>query len=232
MGLIYGPFGLELDILNHCPAPSELELYNNTYGFWKNSWNQTFQELKSGEVVNGDDFCVLDEVAIIHKRKSPVAIMGLRWYDLNLYSHIDAEYIRAFSEAAVAKLKEHHLYNILSIGHLVVDPDFRKENCPISMKDLMTSLSLRRFTQSKADAVVALTRNNKGINKLFSRFGAEALVTAEVRHNVEVDMMVLFPKKYRESNLPGVAETSRLIWNQWLSRSQQRVRKNDKSAVS
>jgi hypothetical protein len=215
-------FELKFDILTHGTAAADCDLYNRTYLLWKSVWNETFLELGTDTKVNGDDFYFLDELCTLHIQREPIAMIAIKWLNTNLLPAVENHYFQTYPPETLRYLSERGLTTFMGLGNLVTHPDWRKQKTKFPYADLVAGLAFERQKQFGAESCLCYTRNNRGINKMICRFGGTPLWTNLIRHNVNVDVLIVpTPQIVRHPDVQ-VNEMVRFLWNQWMRRKHQK----------
>lgn len=213
MDLIYGPFNLGFEILTHSPDEGQLELYNRTYQLWKSVWTERFKEASINDSIDGDKFHLMQQLCVVHSHKQPLALIGIRTFNLHTESSLETAYINSLCPEMIQQLHNRNIFHVSGILGLTIPAPSRKSSIHFSLKDLAGSLVLRTARSNGCQAAIAYTRNDRGINKLFERFGAEALVKDQYRFDGPVDMLYLTWEKFKETDAPGVGPLADRLWN-------------------
>ena len=208
-----------LQFLNYSRQDKNLDpsLLNSTYCFWKEIWTETFAAAHAhGEKVDGDRFNLIDEIGVLISNSKPVALLGLRHFDLRLLASMETSYMQTFSVEAAESIKNSGYRNVTALVGLTIASEARNAEMGLSLKDLIVSLMLKQAKKVDTEAVIAFTRNNRGINKLFERFGAASLIKNKPGWDSPIDVMLLEWSNYKETPSPQVAEVSNWLWRKHL----------------
>jgi hypothetical protein len=205
----------KFEILTHQSADKNLVLYNQLYRLWKQIWNETYSELGSNKTVCGDDFYFLDEFCTIHFDNLPIAMVALKWLDLNLIPACENNYIEHFPGETLTQLKELGYQKVMGLGNLIAHPDWRKNGSQLSYTDVVVGLALKRQIENHFDTAICYTRNNRSVNKLVYRLGGIPLWQNLMRHNVQVDVVVIPSEKVAIHPQPEVQQAIDVYWSKW-----------------
>jgi hypothetical protein len=171
-------------------SPRDKPLIHETYRCWKDVWSATLKELDGAERVYSDDFARQQEfVALFHGDRC-IGMVGFRFVDLATEIATDDSYFKCWPAHAMARVRASSR-PVCLMSNLTVHPDYRGGTGDVSVKELLTILSLHRFSRGPAGCSTGLvtTRNNRGVNDLMARYGATTLVHDAVLHGVKVDLV-------------------------------------------
>ncbi len=188
--------------------------YKKLYQCWHSIWAHTFNEIKGQAQLHSDEFDRMGEVVGLYREKQVIGVFCYNWFNLTLPSHANHSYFAAYPEAALNKLKFKGAKTVMTMGYLGVVPEWRKFEKGLFSEALL-GLACKRFLVSDADFLIATTRNERKVNNLCYRHGAECLVAGHTQHNVSVDVIAVS----RESAV--IAEDQQalsLIENLWENR--------------
>ncbi|MEY2934803.1 MAG: hypothetical protein RL033_5552 [Pseudomonadota bacterium] len=169
---------LEYHLFN--PRRARDPLLDSAYQLWRDVWQSTWQEANVSTPMYSDEFTRQDEVAIMAMGGACIAVTCLRWLDLTQASAREDSYFKHWPEAAVEKLGRRRV----CIGsNTAIDPTWRRalvEPRPgvpgdsVRLSYASLALSARRFVTSSADCLIALTRNDRAIDRILLALGSGA----------------------------------------------------------
>jgi hypothetical protein len=163
-------------------------LLHEAYRCWREVWAQTFGELNGAERLFSDDFARQQEFVSLFQGGKCVGMVGFRFLDLATEVASDDSYFKIWPEHAVARVRAASRV-VCVMSNLTVHPSKRGSQNGISVKDLLTVLSLYRFSTSVCGVGLVTTRNNRGVGDLMYRYGANCLVSNATLHGVAVDLV-------------------------------------------
>lgn len=163
-------------------------LLHEVYRCWKEVWTQTFAELDGAERIFSDDFARQQEFVTLFDGGQCVGLVGFRFIDLATEIACDDSYFKIWPERALARARASSRV-VCVMSNLTVHPDKRGKPGSISIKELLTVLSLHRFSVSTCGIALATTRNNRGVTDLMYRYGANCLLPNATLHGVAVDLI-------------------------------------------
>jgi hypothetical protein len=162
------------------PRRARDPLLDGAYRLWRDVWQSTWQEAKVSTPMYSDEFTRQDEVAVMAMGGSCIAVTCLRWLDLTRESAREDSYFKHWPQEAIAKLGA----RLVCVGsNTAIDPAWRRalveprsgesgEAVRLSFASL--ALSARRFVASSADCLIALTRNDRSIDRILLALGSGA----------------------------------------------------------
>lgn len=199
------------------PAENENDL-RIAYSLWKEVWDHACKEEMNCDPLFSDVFTRQSHVAVLFHLNEPVVLTTLNLLDLNLRMDQDDSYFKVWPAIAVKALKQ-EANTIYSCGNLALNFNYRKGSLGISGKDLIFAILVHHLKYSKADAMVAAVRLEKGMEKAAYRTGAKA-IAKDLPYSIpgqRVDL-VSWHRNLNVNKLdPEVQELAKWIW---LNRSQ------------
>ncbi len=185
--------------------------YNKLYRSWDALWSKTYSELEGVQDLRSDDFERLNEVSGFYFKDEVIGVFCFNWYNLALPSHMKHSYFSAYPPEAIEKLKQMDAKIVMSMGNLAVLPDWRKRDSGL-ISEAFVGLGCKRFLQSDADFLIAYTRNDRKVNELCYRHGAQCLVANHMEHNVSVDIIAISRKEVVIAQDKGVLDLVENLW--------------------
>lgn len=206
------------------PDPKYLDYYENAYSCWHRVWDETLKEFDSSKHLYSDDFTRQTEINCIFHRSKCVALLFSRVTNFVSETSRNDSYFKLWSEDEFKKLLKDGL-EILVISNTTVAKEWRGENSPIPLKDLIVYLTIHRGLTSGASAMTAITRNTRGVDKLVERFGAIILKKDVPNYNSEdlVNLSVFYKKETTEGTNPEVTRLGRKLMSEAIITTEQKV---------
>ena len=190
------------------PRPMRHPIIESAYALWREVWQSTFLELDGVADLSSDEFTRQDEIGALMHGSRCVSIVGLRWIDLSLDMWRDDSYFKPWPRKPLADLQN----RIIGISsNAVVHPEYRGTRVappvgacaePARLAYLAVGLTIQRFFESSADCSVAVTRNDRGMNRVCLALGATRVSGIEL-HGIETDVMH-FPKSCLRGREPAL----------------------------
>jgi hypothetical protein len=156
-------------------------LLDSAYELWRDVWQSTFLESDGIAQIHADEFTRQDEIGVLTLGRCCISVTGVRWLDLSLARWRDDSYFRAWPEDALASIGGRRV----CIGsNTAVHPDWRRtliepprgqSSDPVRLSFTTLALSVRRFVASSADSMIALTRNDRSIDRVTAALGTTQL---------------------------------------------------------
>lgn len=197
----------------HNPPPSQLLDYERSYEFWAETWRATFAEVDAKAVPHSDPFLRQREISTVFDGDSVAGMMMYDWRDLRLRAHREMSFFQDYPDAALARLLAEGHGQVMLMGQLAVHPAWRRSRVGPLMADTLVGLCVRRFLASKASVMVAVTRNDRGTQRLGYRFGAKPLAVGHVAHGIGADAIAFYRDCVHDSDEPAIAELVERLWN-------------------
>jgi hypothetical protein len=185
---------------------ADVALIGEAYRCWSESWTATLQELDGVDHVPSDEFTRQDEIGAIFHGYQCVALCCFRYVDLSSAMHQDDSYFRVWPFPARREACREG-QRLCIAGHFTVAASWRRSSIKSSLKGVLTAVSLDRFAASTSDALVGVTRDDRGMSKATESLGANILGHSEL-HGVPVSLIAYYKSSTRP---PLVAEDEVLV---------------------
>lgn len=175
------------------PAPDLKAHYDRAYAHWDDVWRKTFVEVENRRTLFSDDFTRQSEILAIFHDLRCVAIVCHRSADLSSPVTRNDSYFQAWPADALEKLGRHGP-KILVGSQISVDPDYRGQFDGVSLKNIVSALTIQRLTQIDVDAMPGTMRVDKNTHTLVYECGAVPILKNIMYHNRPTDLLAIFPK--------------------------------------
>ena len=186
------------DIKYHLFSPQRTHhpLLEQAYEVWRDGWQETLRELDGSGPVHSDEFARQDEIGVLSVGESCVSVTGIRWLDLALararedscFAHWPQEALRALGSSQVCITSNTIVHGSWRRA-LIKAPQGCAES-PTKLAFTTIALSVRRFLNSSAEGIVALTRNDRAMGRAALELGATKLGQIQL-HGLETDVIVV-----------------------------------------
>lgn len=186
--------GLKFYILpGRNPDIEALSIYNEAYRAWKETWEDAAKDVSAlPKDRDSTEFTRQDKVLAVFD-EGRCTSLGF-WTELDFRCEPTREdyYFRNWTKSALKKLAVKGPW-IGMYSYLTVAKDYRAGNrFGISFKDLQISMFVKYFQNSNVDAMTGCTRNNRGVNSVCQRGGAELLEAGKMQFGCETDLMAWY----------------------------------------
>lgn len=169
-------------------SPEFIPSYREVYSHWKKIWQTTFQELDGQSEIDSDNFSRQDEILALFHKDRCIAVACHRYADLLLPSLMDDTYFSSWPEEIKTKIQQ--MQGRIAIGNQIsIDPAFRKLPDGTAMKDVLLWFSLNHLKAQEINFVLGAVREDKSLDKLFAKYGAQILKQNVHLHNVPVTLV-------------------------------------------
>jgi GNAT superfamily N-acetyltransferase len=196
------------------PVKGLADDYERAYAFWHTMWQSTFREVNADVELHSDVFLMHDEASVVLLGDQPVGLMLYDYRDLRVAAHRDISFFTHYPPDTLEALQAQGVCQVMLAGQLTVHPDWRRRRVGPFMSEALVSLALRRFLSSKADAMIAFTRNDRNTQELAYRRGARPLRQNHSAYGIASDVVAFYPEHVRESPQPQIADAVRRLWQQ------------------
>ncbi len=195
------------------PGFEHERLHGETYDFWKTRWTEIYAKAGSLEAFHVDDFLRQDSLNILTHRGRPVAMVTSTLFNFNLSSTRDHYYFKFFPEEYFKYLSDQGAELVMSQEYLLVREEFRKSQIGFSLGDVVLGLNARLFSESNADAIVAVTRRDNKVNESVYKYGFDCVLENVTGRNFPLDLVVAVQDHVRPNPDPFYAELINKLWS-------------------
>jgi hypothetical protein len=177
------------------PRSSKHALARAAYELWRDEWQATLRELEGVTRIHSDEFVRQDEISVLSSAGQCVSVTALRWLDLSRATAREDSYFQAWPEEALAELGT----SIVAISsNTLVHPEWRGTRVeppfpthqPTPLSFVTVALAIRRFLDSKACAVIGVTRNDRSMNRVAAGVGARKIGQIKL-HGIDSDLICI-----------------------------------------
>lgn len=193
-------------------AEGAADRHNLAYQLWKDSWQKTYSDLKTAAKLKADDFTRQNIVSVLYDGNEAVALMLHSHYNLDLEAIRDHSYFSSYPAEIVNRLRAEGHSNVLSFEYLTLSSKWRKTVVDAPVAKILSGLSVK-IVEALGISAIAVTRVDRGVNQIFSEFGARLLVPNLTMHNVAVDLMKLDCHDIQPGPDAEVTELVELLWH-------------------
>lgn len=172
-------------------------LHNAAYRLWHRCWESTFSELKSEAKLNPQDFLRQDIISALYDGQRAVGLLLHTYLNLELDAVREQPYLATYPAEVIDRLREEGVSKVLTMEYLTLDPLWRKSKVGLSMGEVILGLGAKLFAASGFEAMLVVTRNDRGVNQTLYGYGGRCLAAGLTKHNVPVDIVSLDRGKTR-----------------------------------
>lgn len=194
-------------------SPEFLDVYNESYRMWRDVWSSTFLELDGNGQIYADDFTRQSDHGAIFYNGECVGLCAYHRVDFNAVTAGEDSYFKVWTPED-KKILTKDGTNVLVCSHLTVAPNYRGEIAPeMTLKLLLSDLSVRRLLSSDCSVMTGTMRNNRGAQKAAYATGASPIRPDADMHGVKVDLVGFYKKEIQ--NNPELQENlwTTTLWN-------------------
>lgn len=202
------------------PSKEQQPFYDAAYTLWEKEWSYFWKSLAGKNRICSDAFRKQDEVVAVFYENECIALSLYTEFDLQIEADRKDNYFQSvWIPEAHEKLAE-KFPKVLAGSHITTLKSWRRNAKGFSIKDLLMAFLILRFKETDNPVMIGAMRNNKGVNELAYRFGAERFM---VVYNDEMTLdldLVVFPKdNCHLSKDPQIQRIATDAWNRWLEES-------------
>jgi len=164
-------------------------MLESAYQVWRDVWQQTWQEAQVATQVYSDEFTRQDEIGVLSLGADCLSVTCMRWLDLSRARSLEDSYFKHWPEEAVARIAG----RFVCVGsNTAVHPSWRRAliqpphdqaGDPVRLAFAAIALTVQRFVSSSADSLVALTRNDRSIDRILVALGSTTLARIKICGN-------------------------------------------------
>lgn len=191
--------------------------YNSAYDFWRvfMGYEMSKENLDNiDEKLASDSFMLFEDVYTLFSGTSIVGFFCFDTKDMHCRAICDQSFFKSFPK----EVKEQYINSankIMSIGHLLVHPNWRRNKIGIGLSDILVWFMHKRFVGSGSDLMIYWTRNNRGTNKLGIKFGGEVILKNYQYGGLEADIIATKPENVvMDSGDDEVNQLSQKLWDE------------------
>lgn len=188
------------------PQVARQPLLEAAYELWHEVWQSTFLEADGTAELYSDEFTRQHEIGVLTAGTRCVAVTALRWLDLSTARSRQDSYFKPWPRAALQALGD----GIIGVSsNAVVHPDWRgtllappdgTQGQPVRVVHAAVGLTIQRFFESPAQCSVAVTRNDRRMDRVCQALGATSIGKI-THHGVDADLMH-FPRRALREVVP------------------------------
>ncbi len=218
--------------------PEYLELYNQAYRFWHEFMGKEMESEKLTDIeskLSSDGFMLFKDIYILcyennedskpsqytykhpkQQTKSITEIVGLFCFDdkdVTSPAVLGQSYFKAYPK----DILEQYIMqatSIMTIGHLLVHPQWRRKQIGIGLSDILVWFMHKRFAESGTDLMIYFTRNNRGTDDLGIKFGGTAILEHYNYGGLDAHIIATKPQDIiMDCGTPEINWLSELLWD-------------------
>jgi hypothetical protein len=209
-------YNLKLFILPGKNPPLDLiDKYTTAFLTWKTVWEEAAAELSDfPDKLYSNDFTRQDEILAVFRGSDCTSLGFWTEMDMTLITSKLDQYFQMWDDESFAKLTMHGK-KIGKYSYFTVSKPYRSwsREVDVSLTDLQVGLFGYRLLDSNCSAMTGTTRNNRKINLVCERGGAQLLKKGLVQHGCEIDLMAW----YRHTTKPYF-QIEPLAKDLWINR--------------
>jgi len=178
------------------PRSSRHPLLRAAYELWRNEWLATLGELDGITRLHSDEFGRLDEIGVLSIGQRCISIIGLRWFDLSLPMAREDSYFQHWPEEVINRVAHGIVATTSNVcvhsdwRRAIIDPSAERAGAPASLTLTTVALGFRRCMESPAEHVIAVTRNDRSMNRVAAAAGAMTIGQIQL-HGIDSDLILL-----------------------------------------
>ncbi len=176
--------------------PKLLNYYNQAYTFWRAFMGLEMQRENLEDIekkLSSDGFMLFEDIYTLFHKTTLVGFFCFDTKDMHSDAIVDQEFFKSFPDVIlenyISKAKK-----IMTIGHLLVHPDWRRNKIGIGLSDILVWFMHKRFLECGADLMIYWTRNNRSTNQLGIKHGGEAVLKDYKYGGLTADVIATRPE--------------------------------------
>ncbi|MBP9722899.1 MAG: hypothetical protein KBD64_07060 [Gammaproteobacteria bacterium] len=176
-----------------------LPLYNRAFDFWHELMGHEMRSEKLEDIetkLSSDGYMLFQDIYVLYNSQTG-EVVGLFCFDNKSVDNkctLGQSYFNAYPDCIV---QDYILSakKIMSIGHLLVHPQWRRSQIGIGLSDILVWFMHKRFLDSGMNLMIYFTRNNRGTNDLGKKFGGQAILEHYPYGGLDADIIAVRPEE-------------------------------------
>lgn len=195
---------------------SYIEHYNSAYDFWRIFMGLEMQREHLDDIdkkLASDGFMLFEDIFTLFYRDKIIGFFCFDTKDLMSRAMWDQEFFKSFPSNII------HDYikpakKIMTIGHLLVHPDWRRSKIGIGLSDVLVWFMHKRFSESGCDLMIYWTRNNRSTNQLGTKHGGEVVLKDYSYGGLTADLIINRPEQNKvQCGDQQIDKISQRLWD-------------------
>lgn len=177
--------------------PEFKKLYNTAYRFWRVFMGYEMNKEKLEDIdskLSSDGFMLFEDIYTLFYGDAIVGFFCFDTKDMHSEAICDQSFFKSFPQDILQRYIT-PADKIMTIGHLLVHPDWRRSKIGIGLSDILVWFMHKRFVESGSDLMIYWTRNNRSTNQLGIKFGGEAILENYEYGGLTADAIATRPNK-------------------------------------
>lgn len=196
--------GLQLIIMpGQRPPLWQRTMYETAFETWRTVWEEAANEIENfPKKVYSNDFTRQDEVLAVFRGDDCTSLGFWTELDMSYEASRADQYFQSWDSESLNQLTKYGM-KVGKYSYFTVSKPYRSwsREVGISLTDLQVGLFGLRFLDSDCSAMTGTTRNNRKINLVCERGGAQIIKKNVMQYGSEVDLMAWYKhtvKPYKE----------------------------------
>lgn len=194
----------------------QLAAYQKARELWLSITKRALKEEKNdqlAETLTDAPFIAFDEFATLFYHDNPIGLFMFRWITID---EIKPLFSNSIGEKLLSKLThtlhENHITKIMTMGNLVVLPNWRRSKIGFGIADMLMHFALTRFLESFAQLLLTTTRNNRSTNSLCYRQGGIKFADNNTVYGAPSDVVVFYRDNVKPHSVNEINLHSKKLW--------------------
>lgn len=201
--------------------PEYQGLYNKAYEFWYINMGAEMRHEQLTDIdtkLSSDGFMLFEDIFVLGyiNDKQELDVAGIFCFDTKDVTS-SAILGQSSFKAYPRDIKEQYILpcqSIMTIGHLLVHPDWRRSQIGIGLSDILVWFMHKRFVESGTDLMIYFTRNNRGTNDLGKKFGGDAILEHYNYGGLDADIIATYAKNVvLDCGDENINQLSQKLWD-------------------
>lgn len=188
-------FNLQLIIMPGQRPPSwQRSMYESAFETWRTVWEEAALEIENfPKKVYSNDFTRQDEILAVFHNNECTSLGFWTELDMTLNTSQADQYFQSWDQESLGQLTKYGS-QIGKYSYFTVAKPYRtwSRQMGISLTDLQVALFGYRLLESQCSAMTGTTRNNRKINLVCERGGAQVIRRDVMQYGSEVDLMAWY----------------------------------------
>ena len=198
-----------------CPVTEDdPQFHNRVFRFWRDFWRQVFADNGTYELPQVDDFLRQDTISVITCGAEIAAMACSSQFNLGSEAAKNHPYLIRAGETFIHSQCKKGRQRLMTIEHLAVGRDFRKQMLGISLASVLIGLKLRLFHSLGANLCLGMSRSDVKVDRILSDFGAVPVSPTYMLHGTPCVNMAFFPERITGHRDPAIESAITYLWQE------------------
>lgn len=198
----------------HCPKNFKLvEVYSNTYRFWRGVYSEVYSQTRSLESLNTDNFYRQDEIFSLVIEQQVIGCILFSYHNTLAESAWDLKYFHDLPREMVDQIRAHAPRSLMMMESLTVHPEWRRSRSGLPLAEILLGMAMKAFKASQCEVLVGTPRVDVKVHKLCALYGGKCLGSI-AKSGYSCETFLFAGDESHTNPNPDVAVQIETLWNQ------------------